>query len=406
VNLAQDIKPPPQTEVPTISESTQAPRPTSTPSDIEIGGESEEDDQEPGTIQVDIINQTGMDLSDQSLEVRLEVYDQFERVYQEIISLNSLDQVLFDSVPFQSGRIFFASILFGGAVYRSDIVQADSETTSLQLEVQIFDTTTSTEGLLIDRVHVLIDFPEPELAQVVEIYIFSNLGDATVVAETPGQPSVIFPLPEDAFSIEFDDGSLGQRYLAIEEGFGDTVSIPPGPGVYQVVVYYSLPYTRNKLEFNQSFEYPVSALVLMTPAGNFKVNGSELENLGLQTISGSTVQVFTRSSIPRNDSLQFRITGKPESARGQTSGESAITQPYLIGLGSVGVLLILGGVWLFIRNRNMETEDDKGDQEELLMDSIIALEDLYEKGEISEPDFQKKRQELMDQLSQLVVNHK
>jgi hypothetical protein len=406
LNLSEDITPPPQNQLPTISQATQPPRPSSTPQNAEAAGQQDDDELESGSVSVNIINQTGSDLAGQILEVRLEAYDQFERVYQEILPLDSLDQVLFDSVPFQSGRFFFASIPYGGAVYRSEIVQVDSETTSLQLEVQLFDTTTRTEGLLIDRVHVLIDFPEPELAQVVEIYIISNLDDATVVAETPGEPSLFFPLPEGAFSIEFDDGSLGQRYLATGEGFADTVSIPPGSGVYQVVVYYNLPYTRSKLDFSQKFDYPVSAVVLMTPAGNIKVKGSDLEDLGQQTISGNTVQVFAAASIPRSGNLEFRVSGKSDSARGQVSGENEKLQPFLIGLGGLGVLMILVGVWLFIRNRQLESDSDFDDREEVLMDSIIALEDLFQKGEISESDFHKKRQELLDQLGKVVKDQK
>ena len=42
------------------------------------------------------------------------------------------------------------------------------------------------------------------------------------------------------------------------------------------------------------------------------------------------------------------------------------------------------------------------DEKNQILDSIIALEDLYNEGEISEKDFNRKRRELKDRLSDLV----
>ena len=130
--------------------------------------------------------------------------------------------------------------------------------------------------LSIDRIHVLLDFLEPDQVHIGEIYILSNFGAATVVAETAGLPTVSFPLPEGALSIEFENGILGERYLKTEDGFGDTVSIPPGSGVYQVLVYYTLPYQRNKLDYSHLVPYSVGAVVVMTPVNQVMVKGNTL----------------------------------------------------------------------------------------------------------------------------------
>jgi hypothetical protein len=61
---------------------------------------------------------------------------------------------------------------------------------------------------------------------------------------------------------------------------------------------------------------------------------------------------------------------------------------------------------LFIRNRRSsgsieDVQYQEGKREEIL-DSIIALEDLFNNEEISAKVYKKKRQELKDQLSNLV----
>jgi hypothetical protein len=404
LSMQVDITPPPVVtltgQVIDTPLATQAPTHTSPPPTISLEAEGIEGE----VIVVDVIDQTGGLLLEQGLEVRLDGYDQFDLVYTETKPLTTESKLVFDNVPFQAGRVFFASISFGGAVYRSDFVEAGDQTTSLQLAIQIFETTTSDEGILIERIHVLADFPVPDLVQIVEIFIVSNLGDATFVAEGPGQATVTFPLPPGAGSITFDDGILGERYIKTEDGFGDTVSIPPGDGVYQTLVYYTLPIQGNSFDFSQVMSYPVRAAVIMTPAGEI-VEGPNLQDMGLQAIAEGSVQVYSASSIPRDESLQFRVSIESESSEVPADAPIFLPQWVIITAGIVGGVLLLMGGLLFIRQHRQalvenDIEESFKEREEIL-DSIIALEDLFHEGDITEKAYLKKRQELKDQLDSL-----
>ncbi len=356
-------------------------------------------------IVVNVIDQTGGVLLEQGLEVQLDGYDQFELVYQEVKSLTTESSLVFDSVPFQAGRVFFASISHGGAIYRSDMFEAGDETTSLQMAIQIFDTTTSDENILVERIHVLADFPSPDQVQIVEIFIVSNLGDSTFVADNPGEATLSFPLPVEAESISFDDGALGERYVKTVDGFGDTVSIPPGAGVYQTLVYYTLPIQENTFEFSQVMSYPVRAVVIMTPEGEVIVEGANLEDMGVQAIPDGSVQVYSAMSIPRGESLQFRVTVESTESVVPSDAPVFLPQWVIIAAGVLGGALLLTGVWLFIRQRSRSFEDDEFEgtsvEREEILDFIIALEDLYQEGDITEKAYLKKRQELKDQLDSL-----
>jgi hypothetical protein len=356
-------------------------------------------------IVVNVIDQTGGMLLEQGLEVQLEGYDQFELVYQDTKPLTTESRSVFDSVPFQAGRVFFASISHGGAIYRSDMFEAGDETTSMQMAIQIFETTTSDENILVERIHVLADFPSPYQVQIVEIFIVSNLGDSTYVADSPGEATLSFPLPAEAGSISFDDGALGERYVKTVDGFGDTVSIPPGAGVYQTLVYYTLPIQENTFEFSQVMSYSVRAAVIMTPEGEVIVEGANLEDMGVQAIPDGSVQVYSAMSIPRGESLQFRVTVESTESVVPSDAPVFLPQWVIIAAGVLGGALLLTGVWLFIRQRSrgfedVEFEETSVEREEIL-DSIIALEDLYQEGDITEKAYLKKRQELKDQLDSL-----
>ena len=408
LNLSDDVMPPTgviktdpvvNTQIPILEQTQEQSQPD----------EATPEEFAPGVVIVEVIDFSGGMLLDQGLDVRLEAYDQFEQVFQETLTLPSNGVIDFSGVPFLEERVYFASIAYGGAVYRSDIIGLAPGVSELSLQVQIYDTTTDDSGLSVDRIHVFFDFLQPDLIQIVEIYILSNSGGETVVAEAPGEPTVSFPLPDGAGTIEFENGVLGQRYLKTQDGFGDTVSISPGEGVYEVLVYYTLPYQRNKLDFTQTINYPVDAVVVMTtPVNQVKVKGNFLEDIGIQSFPNGAVQVYSGETPGRGEDLQFRLSGKPDFAHNQEEPSLTQLQGYIIALIALGAVMFLAGIWLFTRNQRMSghkgDQEDSGEDRDQILDKIIALEDLYNSGEISEKSFLRKRQELKKKLSELVQN--
>lgn len=407
LTLSEDVTPPPDNTSPTSQPTADiaAPPPVET---LDEALDALDAQGEAGSITVEVIDHTGGALIQEGLSVKLESYDQFELVFETSQDLTPSALVKFNEVPFQAGRVFFASVAYGGAVYRSEIIQAGEETSSLDLQVQIFETTTETTGLIIDRLHLLFDFPAPDFIQVSEIFILSNLGSATIVAESPGGASVEFPLPEGAQSLIFEDGAVGQRFLLTEDGFGDTVSIPPGEGVYQVVVSYTLPYDRNRLDFVQRLSYPLSAHVVLVPATGVRVKKSSLQDLGVQSLPGSEIQVFSGGAIARGEVLEFKLTGNPSSPSSGSLLTGAISDWFMIGMGVLGVGLLGGGIWLYLRSRSNNLRTDQEDyspaERNEILDSIIALEDLFQAGEITEADYQRKRNQLKERLREISGN--
>lgn len=413
LSLAEDITPPPDaTQVQIQAETSPTLQPTGdTPSSPESEGENEPGS---GLVRVSVVDQTDGLLFEEDPEIILEGYDQFEPAFEASLPVPADGMVEFSEIPFPEGRVYFASIYYGGAVYRSQIVMVEADTAGLELQVEIYKTTTDQSGLVIDRLHVLMDFNQPGLVDIVEIFIMSNFGDATIVPASAGEISVEFPLPSGAMGIGFEDGALGQRYLKTDQGFGDTVSIPPGSGIYPVSVYYSLPYGNDKLDFVQRLNYPVGAVVVMLPAGEIILQGIGLEDHGVQSIPSGEVQVFSASSIEADETLEFTVSGMlavevpaPENPAvpAPLPEDAKITDVIVYGAGALGVILVIGGVLLMIRRRQQDVslreEDIFGESPEDIMDSIIALDDLYTNGDITEKDYQNKRKELKEKLKSI-----
>jgi hypothetical protein len=143
----------------------------------------------------------------------------------------------------------------------------------------------------------------------------------------------------------------------------------------------------------------------MTPDSQVKAKGSYLEDLGVQAIPDGNVHVYSGDVLGRGEELQFQLSGKPEIVLNQTDTSGRPFQGYIIVFGVLGGVILLTGIYLFLRNRKIEVlEDDRvdgGEDRDQILDSIIALEDLFNTGEIPEKTFQEKRNQLKKKLTDL-----
>jgi hypothetical protein len=160
------------------------------------------------------------------------------------------------------------------------------------------------------------------------------------------------------------------------------------------------------LELKQAFELPVSSALVIVPEG-IKVKSDQLTDAGIQqTQQGFNVQMYTSKSLSTGSSLEMTLSGNVKSAATSSSDNR---QTLLIGAGAFGVALILGGVWMFLRDRDKLDEEDVEDVEgedefetaEDVMDAIIALDDLYRAKKIPDEAYQLRREELKARLKEL-----
>ena len=110
--------------------------------------------------------------------------------------------------------------------------------------------------------------------------------------------------------------------------------------------------------------------------------------------------------------MTFEFFHAVDTGRARSNNEDSVAvdeangltqnQTLLIGIGAFGLVLIIAGGWLYIRDRKKEEDLDDEDSEfedtESTMDAIIALDDLHREGKISDEAYQKRRAELKSAL--------
>lgn len=340
------------------------------------------------------------------LMITLHGLDHMQVVYTTTTTLADDGSYAFDGVEFLESRVYVTTTEFDGATYGSDVAIVEPNVQEMDLPITLFETTTDNSVLTIDRLHMFFDFSRPEVVQVVELYVISNPTNKTVVPESDGGAVTEFTLPTGATNLQFQEGALGDRYLQTPDGFADTITVRPGQGQYQVMYAFDMPYNR-KMDLSQSFDLPVDAMIVMTPADGVTLRSDYLQNSGTRDVQGETFQMYTGARLPVGENLQFTLSGLPGGS-GMLSNPTTATS-LVIGLGALGLVLVVAGVWLYRRNTKVAVEPD-GDIEyetmdeeayedsDTIVDAIIALDDLYAAGELPEEAYQQRRAELKERL--------
>jgi hypothetical protein len=344
------------------------------------------------------------------LEVNLHAFDQMQLVYTQTVTLGEDGAYLFDNLEMRPGLAFLSTVEFDGIIYGSDVAMAETGSDRLELPIRVYESSTDTSALSVDRLHYVLEFLDENTLRVLELYIISNNSDKTIVAEEKGQPVIDFSLPPDASNLQFEDGQLGERYVQTAAGFGDTSPIRPGSGNYQVLFYYDLPYNR-KLDLTRTAPLTTQSVVVMAPENGVRLRGDQLNDGGTRDVQGVAYHIYNGPALETGESLNLSLSGQP-GAEGFTLSSSSTTN-LVIGLGALGVVLLLAGVWLFSRGRlrpietgNDLDEDQDGaaqlDSREAVMDAILALDDQYQEGKLTEDAYLQRRAVLKARLKELV----
>ncbi len=327
-----------------------------------------------------------------------------QEVVTETAETDANGTFTFNNVAIPQGRIFLAEASYQGTVFQSGPVVADAGASELTIpDITVYDSTTDSGGLVVEQLHVSFDMAVDGGVQVFELFTISNSSDKAFVFSTDGSSLPFMPLPEGASNVGLELSQNSAPIMPTESG---DYALPPSQDFYSIIAFFNMPYD-NSLELTQPLALPVSSALIIVPEG-IKVKSDILTDEGLQqTQQGANVQVYSSSSLSAGSPLEITLSGKVNSAGTSSTGNS---QTLLIGAGAFGVVLILAGVWMFLRDRGKvdddnfeETEEDEDEFEtaEEVMDAIIALDDLYRAKKIPEEAYQTRREELKERLKEL-----
>ncbi len=328
---------------------------------------------------------------------------------QEVVTLEgkpAKDGALtFNNIELIENRILLVEAEYKGIVYQSDLAfvkPGDTEVTLAPLT--LYDASTNVQALTVSQGHIFLDVSTGQV-QIIELFSILNSTKSSIIVAIESEQMSITSLPEGTSSLGYDAQQGEVTPVDAPGGF----AMPPSDKTYGLVAGYETAYS-NSLELTLPFVLAMpEQSSIFVPLG-VKLEGEGLIDLGTQDIGNGTMyQSYQFGPLPANSSLKVKLSGLP----GSTPAEDQQTDnrlPFVIGLGVLGVLLIGGAGWLYLRDSRQKEEDDEDDhfegEEEFedsssVLDAIIALDDLHRGGKIPEEAYQKRRAELKEQLKNL-----
>jgi hypothetical protein len=349
-----------------------------------------------------------------NLKATLISYDNMAQVGTASAAVNSDGTFSFPNVDIVSGRVWMAQVMYNSIPFSSQPLH-DTDIKSGQdasLAVTISESSTDATVLSAQRLHVFFDFSVAGTLQVAELFIVQNNTNKAVVSADTTHPALQFDLPAGATNLSFQDGSIGDgRYVQTATGFGDNQAVPP-QGSAQVLFAYEMPYTNNTASVSVPIPMAVDSAVVLVPAAGVTVTGSQISPSGTQNVQGSgTIATFSASNLARGSKLDLIVSGAPSAAAATgTTTDTSSPVALIIGIAVFGLALAGGGFWLF-RQRRAQAWAAEGrttyepaepaESAESILDAIVALDDLYQAGELPEEAYKERRAELKTRLKEL-----
>ncbi len=386
--------------------STPAEDQAQTPSaESEVIGEAIPTTPEAVTISGKVIHDLGGSLPP-ALEVTLHIFDRMTETKSRKTQTTGDGTFAFEPVEMKEGRIFITSVEYDNRVFNSqpsfhpellsegeDFIQSES----ISLDLHISNSTTDLSSLTADRMHLFIDFPKEGMMQVVELFLISNNGSEVVVPPVDGDGGLVFLLPEGATNLQFDDSTLGEKYLPVDNGFVDTSPILPGQSTHQILFAYDLPYEK-KATLTVPVPLKTGSISVMVPEGGIKLKSSQLLDGGVRSSQQMSFQVFNGSDFAAGSQLSLSLTGSPNP---EAAPQKLSINPILFGSGFL-VLALTGILYYYFWRKERSvapmSDSDQVSNKEAIMDAILSLDEQFKAGNLNEQVYQQRRTELKDQL--------
>ena len=347
------------------------------------------------TIRGTVKNATAAGEIPAGLKVTLKGYDGDLEALSQEGRVDASGVFAFEDVEIVPGRLFFVIAEHQGLSYASEVAHLLPAQASLDLPITIYEATESTQDLVIERLHTLFDFSIDGAVRVIELWVLSNEGEATIAPPE----GIAVTLPEGATDLQFEGGIVGERFLPTEAGFVDMDPIGPGQGSGELVFSYSLPYER-RLDFEQPVNYPVRAVVMLAPEPGPKLQADGLQDMGEREISTGVIRSYGLGPLAAGEALHVTLSGRP--AASTATGSLPPNLGIAIGLAAVGLALIAAGLFWFRPRREApeppEPQGQEDSEREERLDAIARLDDEFEAGRIADADYHSQREALKRSL--------
>jgi len=306
---------------------------------------------------------------------------------------------------------------YRGAQYYTDLI--DLSTKSIQqINLTVYDATTSITNIAIVQANVLIDKVDAQNGFITfaENFFFENLGLTTYVGSLKAngsKPNALrFSLPNNARKLSLSSGFNGYQVIQVDSGFATDAALSPGTS--QFAFSFQVPYTTSSYDFSYTVVYPTVDLSLLAPL-NIHASSSGMDSLGPVNANQHTYQQFKAQKLLAGDQIHVQLESLPVPQSATAASISPLNRNTLWFIVAFLLMLAIVSVTWFVyrlsrrqrrarqqqlpRRGGSEADMVRGplgrspskDQQETLLQELLDLDAAYEAGKIKDAEYQERR---------------
>jgi hypothetical protein len=318
-------------------------------------------------IQGFLFNRTTGEPGPEGIEVMLHAWDESGAARGMVHGVSGPGGVFeFEGVNVEQGVFYAVMAVYHGVTNLSETFVAHEDGELPEIEVPIYETTTDTNDINIDLLHLVIGTGQGGLT-VAEYYALSNQGDRTVLnsgaLEQGREGTLVFTLPPHASNISFPSANP-KRYRVFPGGFADTSGITPGVGTSQIVLTYVIPY-EDSLTLTRLIPFDINEIKVFIPHQlGLQVAVPESNDQGVEMLGSNSeaYDVYTLGPLQPGSHFDTIMTGTLPGLSSASKNSSMVRDEpgtgILLGASILGMTLIIGGLWLWRREKVQRGGDE------------------------------------------------
>lgn len=352
----------------------------------------------------------------------------------------------FEDVPLLEGRSYVLVMDYAGMRYNSRLEPA---ALAEPVELTVYETTRELSAVQVERQTMVIagvNEKEREIAAL-ELLHLNNAGDRTLLPELtnitdPGAISFLrFSLPDAARELDVQSTLPGGDIVAIGNGFA--VTAPVMPGEHQINYTYTFPYQGDRVAFNQRLLQGAGVYQILVPEELAAIQITPLEPRPRIDVAGQVYLVWEGREIPPGRGIMLELSRLPQpgplSRLAQAVADGNLWEtviPIMLGIALAALLVyawfrgarkvpatgpatipntvpspatailsnpVPNAVSAGDAGVNAEAAGPDPARRQALVQSIALLDDRFERGLVSEGDYQSRRAGLLAQLRQPIA---
>ncbi len=323
--------------------------------------------------------------------------------------------------------------LYQKAQYFTDLISL-SDKPAQQVNLIVYDATTSVSNIAIVQANVLIDKADAQhgLLNITESFVFENLGLTTYVGSLPAngqKPNALrFSLPTGARQLSLKVGFDGYNVVQVDPGFASDAAVPPGQS--QFAFSFQVPYSASHYDFADTVVYPIVDLSVLTPL-DYHASSGILTSQGSVNVSQQAYQQLEAKQLLAGTQVHVELDGLPTPTNQANAVQTDQSPPWFIAI-VVLMLAIVAITWFVYvsmqrRSAAQRRKTAKGasknkaavtaqhparakaelstrEEQEPLLQALLELDKAYEAGTIKKAEYQERRASLKARLRLLIAS--